>query len=403
MDILGLLKQIFDAVTQFLSDSLTQLLTWLATLLTTSIVPTFALFKLEWFSTQLGAVVGVAQSGLILVCVIVGLFMIGKPFATHTQVTGRLFSSIGMLVLFVVGFYPAIDVALALSVGLRDFLIMSIAGIQRPELNKVMDTYMLFIPGVPGGYLIALLVLTVLAGILWVVTIGILLMTFVVILVYPVTLVLRPLGKGFDKLFHAANAAIIVALVSPPFMATAVMLPVLASKIPFIGNYGGQLIAAILGLGLAIAAPFILGRMVYKKSIGTFGKVEARISGTVDARWPQHTPGGNGSENKPSSMLAFGSAAAVGAAGAAITSKSPDQLVAKIRHVAANAAAVGLGAAGHPGLAGVIKTVDETQKSKESREATANTTVAALQKAQPQPASPPPPTTAAPGPSPKSP
>lgn len=392
---LEVLKQFYDAVVRFVSDQLATLFATLATLLSTTLTSSFAVYKLDWFGVQLGAVVGVAQVAMILVTVVVGLFLIGQPFATHTNTTGRLFSSIWMLSLFVVVFYAVVDVVIFGSLTFGNFMIAVVTSQKQPDFNKVMDSYLTLIPGLAGVELILLVILAILGLLLWVVAIAIAIATIVVIIFYPLLVVLRPFGGLFEKLFHDANTVLVIAAVSPPFMTAALLLPVLVAKIPGIGNTPGQLIAAFIGLTAASLVPSYIAKRVHNRSVKTFGNVDAKVSNSVEGTWSDRGSGSISGASKAVSTVGFSSTLAVGIAGSAVTSKSPEQFVTKAKHAVANAAAVGLGLSGHAGLAAMVKTVDASAKSKEQKQGIAKATAAEILKTSnvtAKPATPPPPT-----------
>ena len=350
----------------------------LAVMLTTTAVPPLAIFRLEWFSTQLGATVGLAMALYVPITAIVGLVMMIKvPAARQTPMTGRLFTSVWMLMAFIVAFYPLIDLVLAIVAGIRDGLIIFVTGIPTPDLGVGFKIITSALPTDIGLQLGAKMLFVILTAVLMFEVMALMIATPFIILFYPIAIMLRVFGGWLDRLFHALTTGLVLGIFSAPLMGVLMLLPVGVAKIPGIGTtIWAQFVAGTFALGLAIYLPFMIRKWAKPRlsemfgRIEAFGRVDATIRGTVTTRSvpPPGRAGSSGGSNQQSPVGAFAKSMAIGTAAVGLSSKNADEFRKKVRHVAADAAAAGLAASGMAGPAALIQAADSSMKVREENE-----------------------------------
>lgn len=367
-----------NAIVAFITGKYDDQFTALASALNGNAVLPVALFKLEWFKTQLGATVGLAIALFPIATLIASLVIMlnfRKP-ASDIPMTGRLFQSMWLLTFFIVGVYPALYLALQLSAVVKDVVIRFMTQLPTPDMGTGFNLITTSLPQDPTLMIGAKAVFLILGFILWVESTIIMVVTPFAILVWPVAVILRVFGGWLDKLFLTLSVGIMIGLVAPPVMAGVVLFPVAISKIPLFGSMQlVQFIAGVIGLGGAIMAPFTIKKWSEPRlqqmfgQVKVFGKVDATVrGGSLSTRSTAQPSRSSGSSGSGSAFGAFGKSMAVGGATVGLTSRSPQEFRQKITHVGADAAAAGLMVAGQPALAAVIQGVDTSARVREDND-----------------------------------
>ncbi|MEO5949430.1 MAG: hypothetical protein ABIP74_03430 [Candidatus Saccharimonas sp.] len=340
----------------------------LAAALTSSAIPPLAIFKLAWFNTQLGASVGLAIALFTPITLVVGLVLMVKvPAARQTPMTGRLFTSVWLLALFIAGFYPLSAMIITIIAAIRDGGVILVTGLQTPDLGPSFKIITSMLPTDISLQLGAKVVFAILSFVLMFEVSALMIATPFMIFLYPIFIMLRVFGGILDKIFHTLTTWILIGVLAPPLMAVVMLVPVAVSKFPGIGNaIWIQFVAGVLAFGFAIYLPFFIRKKSKDRlnevfgRIDAFGKINADVRGSVTTRSLSSSGGPSG--NQPSPAGAFAKSMAIGTAAVGLSSKNGDEFRKKVRHVAADAAAAGLAAGGLPGAAAIVQAVDTTAK-----------------------------------------
>lgn len=350
-----------------LDEAYNNLYSAIASLLSSSMIPSIVLFNTDWFRTTLGSAVGLGQALLTLVAILIGLKMILQPFRpVGGRPIGKMFTSIWTMAVFVMAFYPIVTLSLSFATWMRDIVASIMMGVEPSQVSTAVDQIVgTFTLGENVLKLIVMSALVVLGMIVFAVAMAIQGVTILVLFLYPIMIMLRPLGGLFDRLFHAANAVFVVALLGPAAMTAGILLPRLLQNWLLGSNHIAQAITALTASALAIWLPFAIGGIAYQRSTTLIGPLESRAYGAVNIdRLPPmdaHGRGGSGA------LKAFGVHLATGALGLATQSDSKDDFFKNLKHVAADAVGTGLTMAGHPLAGAAVSTVDTISRNREGK------------------------------------
>ena len=303
-----------------------------------------------FFSVLLGGTLGLANLIVTAVAALVMFVVLVTIKKDHKVKISRMITSMAGLVLFAYLFYRGYSFLYNMQQLLLQFTMNFLAGTK--------DATALGINNALSGLDPLGMVLSTFFGWLfgWM-TYGeafMLHVMFIVVLIfYPLMLALRPLGGFFNAVFHASNAALLVVLVAPPFMAAFLLLPLWIHNI-FAGGALMSGIGAVVGGLLALATPitFFLLAMVFSNKV--FGNVESKVGGAVDINsMPAFNMRDVNDSIQSSHMTPLTTPAAP-----PVSSAPPGSLMGDIKGVAVTSAAIGLTAAGHPHVAAVVKAAD---------------------------------------------
>ena len=365
------LKWLFSVAT-VLKDTHSWIMAQTANLIADTMVPYLNFFKTDFAAQQLGAVVGLVQLVMIPVTIIVALVMMVLPSYGVSRRIGQLFSNIWILSLFVIAFYPLIDLALLLAGMLKEFVLF-IANTDPSALVKTLQGFG-SVPGIdPLIQAFQLGVMIILGCVLWLEVVIMSTMLFFAVLVFPLVLVLRVLGGFMDRLFHGLLTSLIVLPLAPSIMSFCLLLPLIAKKVVPLGDQPlVQLMLIIGGYLLAIAVPSVLWTYTYAGSTKVFGRIESGVSGVVDVNntvrvsiddVDRHT---KDAEDSPAKAFITNIAAGTATAAAGSGGEGA-QFLSTFKHVAVDAAAIALTMGGHPVAAGVLQAADSKSKQREQK------------------------------------
>lgn len=313
----------------------------------------------SWFVTNVGGMLGLALMLWKFLVILIGLVVIlgstRRLSEKRRMQISRLGSSLALLSLFSIGFFPVYGWLYRIEQGLERVMLSFITGgPTNGGVNDIVNTLMNVItPGNAAAKLFASLVtwvfsLTVLieSGLIFLITIS-------TLIFYPLAIAVRPLGRAGNSLFNAANAAIAVTLLSPPIMAGALLLPIAVSKIHLVGDLGILQLFAALGGGLIAAwTPIGLATFFYHKSSEMFGYVDANVAGRldIDSMPPVTVEGMEESleETHTSAIGDFAKTVGNGAIYSAVASDDSGEFFSNMKNIATDAAGAAAAASGHP-------------------------------------------------------
>ncbi len=347
-----------------------ELLALVAKMTSFMLVPSLAVFEKDAVAYSLGSVTGLAQGMFALVAILIGLRMMGSPMRNHGRQVGQLFGSIWHMVLFVVGYYPLLTLVRMLLQRSRD-AVVELMGVDPSALEKAI-TSMTSTPIDPFVNVLQGLVIIVLGFILLVFQLILAIGLFALVFLFPIAVVLRPLGGFFDKAFHALLSGMLVILLSPILITACLLSPIAVARgLPFGNTSWMQLAVTLAAFVVAIILPSWLWKVSYKKSVDVFGKVESTMgSGKVDIgnMPPVRTEDAKrqGAQASESALKAFATTVATGAAVAGASGKGQD-----VRRSMANIFADGISSAattmGQPVFGALVQGANSVSRSRQEK------------------------------------
>jgi hypothetical protein len=314
------------------------------------VAPSIDEISTGFFSLVLGGTLGLANTLILAIVVVVAFIVLLTIKRDHKVKVSRTITSMIGLVLFAYLFYRGYAFLYNLQQILVQFTINFVTGSRNSATIDITNA----IAGLdPLGVVVSTLFGWLFGWLAYAEAFGLRVMFLIVLLFYPVMLALRPLGGFFNVIFHAANAALLVVLLAPPFMAAFLLLPLWISNVSAgAGLMGG--IAAFVGGLLAIATPIFFFILAMTLSNKVFGNIDAKVAGSVDiGSMPSFSMKDVNDSVHSSHMTPLQTPA-----GPPVSAPPPGSLMGDIKGVAVNAAAVALTSAGHPHVAAIVKAGD---------------------------------------------
>lgn len=356
----------------------------IAKMMTFMVVPSFLVLKTDTVAHNLGAVVGFTQAVMVLIMVIIAIVTMWPSSRTGRQI-GQVFTSIWGMAFFIVGFYPAINlVQLGLSI-LRDF-ILYLMDVEQDKLaatiNNIATT-----PLDPAIRVTQLLLMIVLGFLLLALQVFLAGALIALVFLFPLALVLRPLGGFWDTMFHVLLSGIPTILLSPFFMTVCVLSPIVVGKYVPLGDTAiAQLLVVFVAYLAAIFVPVVLWQLAYRKSVDVHGKIESTIRNKVDIgsmpkpSWDDAQHAGRSAAESPIKAL-VGSVAAGTIAATAASGGDGQDIRNSFKHIVADGVAAGATVSGHPWVGAAIQGVDSLSRATESRQRAAKAEARAAEEA----------------------
>ena len=299
-----------------------------------------------FFSVLLGGTLGLANLVILAVVVLVSTLVLLTIKKDHKLKISRTISSMVGLVLFAYLFYRVYALLYNLQQLLIQFTMNFLTGSKNATEVNITDA----ITGLdPLGVVVSAFFGWLFGWLAFAEAFGLHVMFILVLIFYPLVIALRPLGGFFNVIFHTSNAALLVVLIAPPFMAAFLLLPL------WIG--GGVLmsgIAAFVGGLLALATPIVFFILAMTFSSKVFGNIDAKVGGSVDI---SSMPAFN-MRDVNDSIHATHMAPLQTPVAPPVSSAPPGSLMGDIKGVAVTSSAIALTAAGHPHVATVVKAAD---------------------------------------------
>lgn len=354
-----------------LQDLQTQVTELIVSILLFSMTPMFLLLSSDPVLIQVGATLGLARLLLITVTIVVGFIMLITPFRNHGERAGRVLSSMVSLVAFTLLYFPLIDLGIFISTAVRS-LVLSLVDVEPDNLQSALSSSPLGATS-PLGHLVVVALLVLFGTVLLIPLLAMSVVFILIVMVFPLVLVLRPLGGFFNSLFHVMTSGILVILLSPALMALGMTLPLFVGKyFPFGHQPVAQIIALILGFCGAIAAPILIWKRAYRESVSIFGKAESVVTGKVSVEGKsrvdvEQIKRDDRITNSPTKAVVTSMVTGAGTM-AALSKDDPAAFRQGMKHVAMDAAAAGMKAGGHPVMAAGIQAYDSRQKVKEQQQ-----------------------------------
>lgn len=357
---LSWLAGVGQAIASWYTDSVKQTINFLLM----NSVPSPDEIKSSFFSLALGGTYGLSTLIVGGVAVVIGTMIILRPQENHSRNIGKILNSVLWLVIFALLFYRGYGLLYGFFQGAGQGAVNLLTGTQNGSIAQLNSILLVVTPSGVGAILLlgpfsVLFILLALAE-----AFAFHVVLFLLLIVYPLLIALRPLPV-FNTLFHAANSAVVVILISPLLMTWAIALPVVVSNIiPGATATGIPVVLTLVGSALAFAAPIVIAIFVFNTSRKVFGAVDSTVSGLVSIG---SMPPVDMNEmrrdinNVHTSPL---KAIATDVIGDEILN---GDMFRDMRKVALNAAATGFAAAGHPYVSVAIKAVPTVAKNVKER------------------------------------
>jgi hypothetical protein len=274
------------AIAGMFFDSQIGMLKFAIKLLFSTAPPPPGVVESDWFSYLLGSWTDLGINLLslsILLTYAVLLLRLGKDFGSKNV---KLFGSIVGMAVFIRGYYPLYAGAYKLSHGLSVAISDYFTGDGKDSLIDQLTS--LVSPDDVIGQLVGFLIAWVITLVVAVDSLWLFVLMLVASLVYPVFLILRPVHRFFENVWHWLNAGIVSVFVSPPLMVLTLSICVAGiskSKDVFpAGNSYVGITCEIVALGLCAAIPALILWLAHKRSVEVWGRLDSAIEGAVDIR-----------------------------------------------------------------------------------------------------------------------
>lgn len=268
------------AITSWYTDAVKNTITFLLM----NSVPSPDAIQSNFFSLALGGTYGLSSMLMGGVAIVLGTIILLRPRHDHSRSIAKMVSSIIWLVVFGVLFYRGYSLLYGFFQGIGQGAVNVLVGSQNSTIAQLND--LLIITNLPEAGAILLVGPFAVVFALFALAESFMLhiALLALLILYPLLIALRPLAL-FNTLFHAANSAVAVILISPILMAWAFALPVIAKNlIPGASNPAIQIMVMLVCSLSAFALPILIAVLVFNKSRQVFGRVDSSVEGLVSVK-----------------------------------------------------------------------------------------------------------------------
>ena len=270
-----------DPVGSFLADLAKALREWYAALLQSIVdivtmvsVPPPEMLVNDFFTLALGSTYEFARVLAAIIAVVVAFVIVVSPTARHGVKVQRTLLSLLMVIVLGWVFYPLYSLLYNLSKA----AVEGILALIKIDDEGPFDVAMRLFSTANVADSINTIISTGLSGTFGVFLIGIAVALFVctiiVMIFYPLAIAVRPLGAFGSGVFNAFNAAILTTLLSPAIMAATFLFPLFIQKYMSAVAVVASPVFALVGSVLAVATPFVIFGLAFKKSSEVFGRLD---------------------------------------------------------------------------------------------------------------------------------
>lgn len=281
------LKDILNSLSDMLQDAFKSALKSAINVMFQSALPTPKAMESDWLLTSAGGTLGLAFDIWRLSVVVIGFFVLLNSLKRSSSEmrmrVSRLLTSMTMLGVFSLGFYPLYSLAYNIEQGSLKGMLSWMTGTKDGNSAAAKLLADAIMPqNILGKIAMALIIAIFMLIVMYEFT-AMTVALFVLIIFYPLTIALRTVGNFGTKLFNGATAGIFVVLFSPPPMIFLIFLPIMIGKIPGLGLLGNFQSGAALVCGLAACiVPVVLAMVFYKKTSEIFGNADVSIADSLD-------------------------------------------------------------------------------------------------------------------------
>lgn len=365
-----------SGVAGWFSDKYEELLKFIVKTIFQLAIPVPQTFSSAWFTAGAGGFLGLSLILWKFIVIVIAFISVvtslrRKMSEKQRMRLSRVMSSVFVLSLFSFGFYPAYGILYNLDKQLNLVMIHWVTGKPTGDLNAAMqELFSVALPSEVAATIMSAGASSIFGLAAMCEALTMYTAVLVLLMVYPLIVALRPVGKRMNDIFNGANSAILVCLLSPPLMTACFLLPVMISKIPVIGVVSAySTLAAVIGGLAACVLPAVLAWFFFNKSSEIFGFTDTSMAGAMDiGSMPPVTTRAmqeSVTDVHQSAIGEFAKGVAGGIPGAALMSDSPDEFLGNMKNVAIDAAGVALTGGGHAVLGAMVNLANDKKPSKD--------------------------------------
>lgn len=276
-DPLATLTQFFENVANTFGSWYTDAIKGLITFLLSSSLPSNEDIETDFFKLNFGGAVGLALYLVSAMAILVLFVFILTPRRDHSMKVSRYFSSVIGLLLYAFLFFRVYVYVDSTKMGFMQFALNFITSTTDGTADDINNLLAVSSPAGVGSVILTGVFSTIFALFATAMAFTIKMMVIVILIIYPILIVLRPLGFLAVTAFNAANSFLVVAVLTPVVMVWAIALPlVIRNIIPGAGATALVPIVTLVCSGGALLAPVFLLIIFFKLSSKIFGHIDVQ-------------------------------------------------------------------------------------------------------------------------------
>ena len=286
-DPIGALTSFFTGLAAAFNSWYTSAVQATITFLMSSSLPSQKDIQSDFFKLNFGGVMGLAIYLITAIAVILLAVFLLNARKNHSVRFSRFISSIIGLILYALLFYRVYSYIDNGSKGLMQVALNFITHSKNGTVDEINNLLGVQTPSGIGSVVVLGVFSVIFCWFACAVAFMVKLAVLVVLIIYPVLIVLRPLGSFALFAFNAANSFLVVAVLSPIIMVWAIALPVAARNlIPGADATGlTSLITLVCSAG-ALVAPLILLYIFFRLSTQVFGRIDVEGNTSISSLPP---------------------------------------------------------------------------------------------------------------------
>ena len=276
-DPLGTLTQFFVNIASTFNSWYTEAVKGMIVFLMSSALPSNEDVQSDFFKINFGGTVSLALYLVSAIAVFVLLVFLLTPRRDHSMTVSRFISSAFGLIVYAVLFFRVYIYVDDLTKGVMQFTLNFITNSKTGTVDEINGLLSMSSPGGVGSVVVLGIFSVIFCWFAVAVAFGIKMIVLVVLIIYPLLIVLRPLGNLAIVAFNAANSYLLVAILSPILMVWAIALPLVArNTIPGADAIGLTAIITVVCSGGALFAPVLLLVLFFRLSSQVFGRIDVQ-------------------------------------------------------------------------------------------------------------------------------
>lgn len=241
----------------------------------------------DFFKLNFGGTIGLANWLVSGVALLVLLAFLITPRRDHGIKISRFITSLVGLVVYAVLFYRFYSYVDNASKGLMQFALNFITNSKNGTVDQINSMLGLGTPSAVGSVVVLGIFSVIFCWFAAAIAFCLKMVVVLILILYPVLIVLRPIGNVAVLAFNAANSFLVVAVLSPIIMVWAITLPIVARNIiPGADAIGLTTIITLVCSAGALLTPLVLLVIFFRLSSQVFGHIDTQGNTVVDSLPP---------------------------------------------------------------------------------------------------------------------
>lgn len=274
---LAALAEFFSGMASTLSGWYTDAVKATIAFLMSSSLPSQEDIESDFFRVSFGGMVGLALYLVTAIAILVLLVFLLTPRKDHSLQFSRFAGSVVGLMLYAILFFRLYVYVDNVTKGLMQVALNFITSTPNGTVEMVNGLLTVASPSGVGSVVVLGIFAVIFCWFAAAIAFCIKMMVIVIFIIYPLLIVLRPLGMIAVTAFNAANSFLIVALLAPIVMVWAFALPlVMRNIIPGADALGLTAILTLVCSGGALFTPLVLLLVFFRLSSQVFGRIDVQ-------------------------------------------------------------------------------------------------------------------------------